>query len=153
MSGKQRTSREEDERLMGISAILFLPILIGGSVYLVYLYATDVIDYYQGILYTFLLLVPIYLCLCFAIYEVLFNRRTKKPLLFHFKRFLSRIAIILGYLLCILALWSVLNLYLNQLISWKYILFIAFFTASLMLAILVAIPKTRQLIKKFSSGE
>jgi hypothetical protein len=152
VSEEKRLDRKEDDRLLGIPAVAFLPVLLGGAFYFGYLYLTNIIDFNQWVLYASLLVIPAYLCLCFGAYELLFSLKVKKPLVFHLKRFLSRMTIILGLLLGFFGLWSVL-MFLSPIISLKYILLLAAFMASLVLALLVAIPKTRQLIKRFTSGE
>lgn len=155
MSERRKLSPEEDQRIMGISAMLTLPILLGGAFYVViYLYAiTDLIDINQAILYLFLLVAPISTGFCFAIYEVLFNQKIRGPLIFHLKRFLSRIVILSGFWLFILTVWGVLNLLLSAIISWRYILILSILIPSLALATLAAIPKTRQIIEKFTKGD
>lgn len=153
MSEILKLSREEDERMLGISAILTLPIAIGGIIYFVLLKANNVISSYEILALYTLLWMPLSTAVYLAIYEVLISRKITKSLQFHFKRFLSRIVVLSGYWLLFLVLWSVLNSFLYQLVSWRYILLFAFFTASVVLAVLVAIPKTRQIIEKFAKGE
>lgn len=148
----ERLGQEEEQRVMGISAMLTLPVLLGGAIYVVYLHAIDVIDFNQGILYAFLLVVPAYLGLWFSTYEVLSSRKVKKPLRFHIERFVSRMIVATGYSLCFVALWSVFSFFLSTLISRSYIVLLTLLTSTLTLATLVTVPKTRQIIEKFTKG-
>jgi hypothetical protein len=152
MSEEQELSREEDERLMGTSAILILPIMIGGVIYIIYLQATNVIHYYEGILYTFLLLAPITMALCFTVYEILFSRKIKKTFKFHFKRFLSHMTL-LAIPLYLTALWGILHFLLSPPMADKHVLLLSAIILLFTLAIVVAIPKTRHLISKLTKGE
>jgi len=140
---------------MGISAMLTLPILLGGAFYVViYLHAiTGIIDINQAIMYLFLLVAPVSTGFCFAIYEVLFSRKIDKTFLFNLKRFLSRMIIVSSYFFSVVVFWTVFTFFLSAIISWKYILLLTLFASSLTLAILVAVPKTRQFIEKFTKGD
>jgi len=155
MSKAQKLSPEEDQRITGISAILTLPIMIGGAFYVViYLHAiTDLIDINQTIMYLFLLVAPVSTGFFLAVYEGLSSRKIDKTFLFHLKRFLSRTIIASGYFFCVVILWTVSNFFLSALISWRYILIMSFFVPSIILAIFAAIPKTRHLINRLTEGE
>jgi len=153
VSTREKPRQEEEQRIMGISAMLTLPVLLGGAIYVIYLHATAAMDFNQGILYIFLLVIPTYLGLCFSIYEVLYSRKIKKPLRFHIKRFTSRTIVAIGYFLGFIALWSIFSFLLSTLISLRYILLLTLLTSSIALALLVALPKTRQMIEKFTKGE
>jgi len=143
----------EDQRIMGMSAMLTLPIAIGGIICFVLLKANNVISSYEILALYTLMWIPASTAVYLATYEVLTSQKIKKSLRFHVKRFLSRIAILSSYWVLLLALWSVFNHFLNQLVSWRYILLFAFFIASVILAILVGIPKTRRIIEKLTKGE
>jgi len=152
MSTTEKPGQEEEQRIMGISAMLTLPILLGGAFYVViYLHAiTDLIDINQAIMYLFFLVAPVSTGFCFAIYEVLFSRKIDKTFLFHLKRFLSRMIIVLSYFSCVVVLWTAFNFFLSALISWRYLLILSFFIPSVILAIFAAIPKTRRIVAKFT---
>jgi len=155
VSRTEKLSQEENQRIMGISAMLTLPILLGGAFYVViYLHAiTNLIDINQAIMYLFLLVAPISTGFCFAIYEVLFSRKIDKTILSHLKRFLSRMIIVSSYFFSVVIIWTVFNFLLSALISWRYILLLTLLASSLTLVILVAIPKTRQIIEKFTKED
>jgi len=121
-------------------------ILIGGGIYTIYLKSIGVISSdYILVLYGFLLLFPLSMAICFGTYEVLSSLRTNKTFLFHIKRFLFRTIVFLGCGIFIAALFSLLY----PLVSWRYAILLSCILTSLTLAILVANPKIRYLLKKF----
>lgn len=149
----QKLSREEEQRIMGISAMLTLPIATSGIIYFILLKTNNVISSYEILALYSILWIPVSTTIYLAAYEVLMSRKIKKPLHFHFRRFLSRTTVLSGYWFLFLVSWSLLNLLLNRLVSWRYILLLAFLTASVFLAVLVVVPKTRLIIEKFTKGE
>ena len=155
MSKARKLSPEEDQLLAGISAMLTLPILLGGILYVaIYLHSvTGLVDINQGITYTFLIVAPVSMGFYLAVYEVLYSRKIKKPLRFHIRRFMSRIVVVIGYFLGFGAVWSAFFFFLSALISLRYILLLTLLTSSSALGLLVALPKTRQMIEKFTKGE
>lgn len=149
MSKKQRFNPKEDEHIWAIPAALATFISVGGVIYTIYLKAIGVISDNVLVLYAFSFWFPFSIAVCFGTYEVLFSVKIKKPFLFHLKRFLFRMTVIFGYMLCFIAFWSLLS----PLTSWKSALLLTLILTSMTLAMLVAIPKTRKLIKKFTEGE
>jgi MFS family permease len=143
--------REDEEHMMLISGILTLPFLLGGVLYLMYLYFNGFVDYNQGILYTFLMLYPLSVGLWLTIHEILISRKIRKPLALHVKRFLFRMGIVSSYAMIFAVFWIVFTSFLLQFVSWRYILILALLASSLSLAILVAIPRTRRIIQRFTS--
>jgi len=77
-------------------------------------------------------------------YEVLSGFNDSKPFRLHIKRFLFRMAVVLGYGLYTVALFSVLS----SLLSWTYGAVLSIFLTSLSLAVLVSNPKVASSIKK-----
>jgi len=153
MPERLEPNQEEDQRLIGISAGVTLPVLLGGTVYLIYLYASGVIEYAQGIVYSFLLVYPLSMGLCLAVYEILSSQKIKKPLRFHIKRFISRVIILSSYGLMLAGFWSLYNRLFSGLISSGYILLLALLTSSLTLAALATVPRTRRVINKYIQSE
>lgn len=147
MSEKEKEdSREEDESIWLVPALLMTFILVGGGIYTIYLESIGVIpsDYFL-VLYGFLLLFPVSMAICFGTYEIFSSLRINKPFLFHLKRFLFRTIVFLGCGIFIAAFFSLLS----PLLSWRYAILFSCFLMSLTLAILVANPKIRHLLKKF----
>jgi len=153
MPERLELSREEDQRIIGISAAVTLPVLFGGCVYLLYLYVNGVIEYTQGIVYSFLLLYPLFMGLCLGVYEILSSRKIKKPLQFHIKRFMSRVIILSSYGLILAGFWSLYSRLFSELISSGYILLLALLTSSLILAALATVPRTKRIIDKYIKSE
>lgn len=153
MSERLELSQEEDQRIIGISAAVTLPVLFGGCIYLLYLYVNGVIEYAQGIIYSFLILYPFFMGLCLGVYEILSSRKIKKPLRFHIRRFLSRVVILSSYGLALAGFWSFYSRLFSELISSGYILLLALLTSSLILAVLATVPKTRRIIDKYIRSE
>lgn len=151
MSVGMKLRREDEEHMMLISGILTLPFLLGGVLYLTYLYFNGFVDYNQGILYTFLMLYPLSVGLWLTIHEILISRKIRKPLALHVKRFLFRMGIVSSYAMIFAVFWIVFTSFLLQFVSWRYILILALLASSLSLAILVAIPRTRRIIQRFTS--
>lgn len=150
MSERRKLSPEEDQRIVGISAMLTLPILLGGAFYVViYLHAiTDLLDISQTIVYLLLLVAPISMGFCFAICEVLYSQRMKSSFGFHFKRFLFRMLVIASYFTFIAGLWFVFVPF----ISWRYSVLFSLILASFALAAVSRVPKIRNLLERFGRG-
>lgn len=153
MTKSQTLSPEEDERIIGISAGVAFSALFGGFFYLFYLYVNDIIEYTQGIIYSFLILYPLFIGLWVGAYEILSSRRIKKPLQSHIRRFTSRVIILSSYGLMLAGFWSLYSRLLSELISSGYILLLAVLTSSVTLAALATVPRTRRVINKYIKSE
>lgn len=148
-----KQSFKDDEKIIAIIFIVSLPFLAGSIIYIIHLKSINILPLSDAdlILYMFSLGL-IDLIICFGIYEILCNRRIKKPFTFHFARFSTRTLIITGYFIFIILLWHILNCLLFSLISWRHTLMISCIFAVFALVAIVNIPKIKNFLKKIEEG-
>ena len=153
MPTEGRLSREEDERLMALSIIPFIPIFICVVAYFAHLKSIGVIPTFQTVVQYALSTMVLCLAAGFGTYEVVSSFKVKRPLSFRAKRFLSRMALASACFLCIYVLWILLTLLLSSVLNEKYILLLSFVTTALAIFILTMNPSTKRLIKKLTQEE
>lgn len=146
----KKLEKSESERIALIATISALPLLIGGIVYVIHLRSINAIKSdVEFVLFSFCILL-FSTIICFVFYELLYSLKVKGKRLFHLKRFFTHTFAFIVYWASIIVLWSALQ-FLS--IPWKYGILIASLTSSLVLALMVNIPKIKNFLKKIEEGE
>lgn len=150
MSTEKRLSREEEERLLGLSIIPLVPVYCLILVYLVDMTSRGIIPSYQAAISYMLLVAALFLITGCGIYEVASSFKVKVPLSFRVKRFLSRALFFSAFVLGFYAFWSFFSLILSAVLRAEYIVLLSLLSWSLTISILAKNPKIGQFIKKLT---
>lgn len=118
MNANDDLSWEEKNRLYGMSMIPFFVVLFALSIYFVYLMKNNLLkSMWDLVLQIGLPLIVIGLPAASLTFEVLHHRKTKKPLIFHLKRFTGRVLLILISAFSFFSFLAILNTLLPPIIG------------------------------------
>jgi hypothetical protein len=122
MNGDNELSWEEKNRLYGLSMIPFLAVLFALSIYFIYLMEKNLLtSLWDIIIQIGLPLILIGLPMASLMFEVLSHRKNKQPLIFHMKRFMGRVLLILASALSFFGLLAIINVFLSPIIGEEFV--------------------------------
>jgi hypothetical protein len=148
VSTQKHLSREEEERLIALSIIPFIPILLFFVAHVAQLKSMGAIASFSDALGYVILAATLLLATACAVYEVASSFKIKEPLSFRVKRFLSRALFFSAGMSCFYAFWFFYSSFLLPVLRVEYVVLLSLLSMSLTYFILVKNPKTRRLIKK-----
>lgn len=149
----KKFARNYDEFAFGVSLFLTLSAFFGGLLYLAG--KGFALSFFSFVSYLFLLCLPVSWVLGLLAFEILLGRKTDRPLLFHVKRFVSRMVLLGFCLLLVLGLFSGMYLLVpfvpdNHLII---VLAIATLVATIVIYVMTRNPKIRAFFSSLEKGE
>jgi hypothetical protein len=137
----------------GVTAFLMLSTFFGGFFYMFYLIELGLtLSFFNLILVTFLLLLPVSMTIGFFCFELLSSRKNKKPISFHAKRFIGRVFLVDICFVIIVAISSVINL-LAPIINERYLLTILVFASVIAFIALYVVIRDTKIGRFFSRVE
>ncbi len=143
----RKLSTKENERLWMFSAVPFILILIGITIYLVPFKSSGAISLYVFVFYGLFNLLICFIAI-FSTYELLSFFKIKGTAGFHLKRFFGRMLSVSIYLAFFSVIWHVSYSLLSSLLSERYLILLTLLLTTSAITSLVIIPQTRRLLKK-----